>query len=160
MAMKPCNKCLENRWGQFENYGSITRATCQMCGNEVEWMRISKTTRFFNADKPAPINAKITEEGQVCRKCGTPVVRCEHKNPPSYKPGGYYFKSWLKCPHPRCRTLYMLESEKVFFDGTPVVQRASVTSPVMLPTAPDDPNFAPRPHSIMPWEENDAEVKA
>lgn len=36
MPMRPCEKCLENNW-KFEKIETIVRATCQMCGHEVEW---------------------------------------------------------------------------------------------------------------------------
>lgn len=60
---------------------------------------------------------KITEVGQACRHCETPVIEKTHKHPPREEDstGGYYFKRWLKCP--RCKALYMLESEKVWFPG-------------------------------------------
>ncbi len=114
---QPCEKCLENNWGGFEHHGRITRATCQNCAHEIEWVKFKSFGNQRFSDGNGETSEPITEEGQVCRKCGTPVVRCEHKNVPAPKPGGYYFKSWLKCPHPRCRTLYMLESEKVYFDA-------------------------------------------
>jgi len=58
---------------------------------------------------------KLTKSGEPCRKCLTPVVR---------KPGGthrkkgqkYYFKSYLYCP--KCFTMYMVESEKVYITTT------------------------------------------
>ena len=34
--MYPCNKCLENFWS-YEEIDGYIRATCQICGNEVEF---------------------------------------------------------------------------------------------------------------------------
>ncbi len=54
-------------------------------------------------------NAKITNEGQPCRKCGTPVV----KKIPKRKlkaDQAYYFDYYLECPN--CRTMYMVEEAK------------------------------------------------
>ena len=75
---------------------------------------------------PSPIpfeqQPKITEQGQPCRKCGAPVVRKAHgkkprpKSPQQKKPGGYYFEWWLKCPNPKCKTLYMVEAAKRLFE--------------------------------------------
>lgn len=52
---------------------------------------------------------KITEEGQPCRKCGTPVVkripRIKHK--PQQE---YYFEYYLFCP--KCGDMYMVEAAK------------------------------------------------
>jgi hypothetical protein len=37
MAMRPCKKCLENRWSFEKLDTAYIRATCQGCGAEVEW---------------------------------------------------------------------------------------------------------------------------
>lgn len=58
---------------------------------------------------------KITVEGQPCRKCQTPVVRKFPKNKQKREKQPYYYKSYLFCP--KCRTMYMVESEKVFANG-------------------------------------------
>ncbi len=56
---------------------------------------------------------KITRAGQPCRKCGTPVVR---KTPKKKGEGGrsHYFEYYLYCPE--CRTMYMVEEAKRYFD--------------------------------------------
>jgi hypothetical protein len=75
-----------------------------------------------------PTDAKkirITEAGQPCRHCGTPVVRETHSKPPKYKPGGYYFLFWFRCP--RCRTFFMVESAKRFFDNEQPQQKSLLT---------------------------------
>jgi ribonuclease HI len=54
-------------------------------------------------------HAKITREGQPCRKCSTPVV----KKVPSRKPKSgqtYCFDYYLYCPC--CKTMYMIEAAK------------------------------------------------
>ena len=55
--------------------------------------------------------AKITQIGQPCRKCNTPV---KQKTPTAKPKAGqkYRFKSYLYCP--KCKTMYMLESQKVY----------------------------------------------
>lgn len=58
---------------------------------------------------------KIKAEGEACRHCGTPVIEQKHQKMPEYKPGGYYFLWWFKCP--KCKALYMDEDAKVFFDA-------------------------------------------
>jgi len=53
--------------------------------------------------------SKITEVGQPCRKCGTPVVKKIPKRKP--KPDqAYYYEYYLQCPE--CETIYMVESAK------------------------------------------------
>lgn len=36
MAMRPCEKCFENSWS-FEKIEDVIRATCRLCGFEVEF---------------------------------------------------------------------------------------------------------------------------
>jgi ribonuclease HI len=57
--------------------------------------------------------SKITQEGQPCRKCGTPVVRRvpKRKKKPSQS---YYFEYYLQCPN--CGTTYMVEEAKRSID--------------------------------------------
>jgi len=66
---------------------------------------------------------KIAEIGQPCRHCETPVERREHKTPPKYKAGSYWFEWWLKCP--KCRAIYYQEKAKRWFDGAPPIPVAS-----------------------------------
>ena len=53
--------------------------------------------------------AKVTLEGQPCRKCSTPVIKKtpRHKLKPNQ---GYYFEYYLYCP--KCHTMYMIEEAK------------------------------------------------
>ena len=56
---------------------------------------------------------RITEAGQECQRCGTPVEIQRHKKQPKYKPGGYYFSWWFMCPNRQCKAMYMVEAAKV-----------------------------------------------
>jgi ribonuclease HI len=52
---------------------------------------------------------KITQEGQACRKCSTPVVKRVPRR--QQKPGQtYYYEYYLSCPN--CGTMYMVEEAK------------------------------------------------
>lgn len=52
---------------------------------------------------------KITEVGQPCRHCETPVVRKQGRK--RCKPGRSYFYEWfLRCP--KCKALYMVEAAR------------------------------------------------
>jgi len=54
---------------------------------------------------------KLLKEGDRCRHCNTPTIQVNSKK--SIKATqSYYFKSYLFCP--RCKEIYLLESEKVF----------------------------------------------
>lgn len=55
---------------------------------------------------------KITQEGQLCRKCSTPVVKRTPKKPKPTQ--AYYFEYYLYCP--KCQAMYMVEEAKRFFD--------------------------------------------
>lgn len=80
--MYPCKKCLEKNW-KFEVIEDIIRATCRVCGNEVE---------FPKKDK---VQMKL---GDTCRKCkGAQIVV---KN--ARKPRAYYAYYWC----PACHTNY------------------------------------------------------
>ena len=60
----------------------------------------------------AEVPSRITNEGQPCRKCSTPVIRKIPKR--SHKPGqAYYFEYYLLCPS--CGTMYMVEDAKRYF---------------------------------------------
>ncbi len=57
--------------------------------------------------------SSITEEGQPCRKCGTPVVKKTPKS--TRKPDQvYYYEYYLYCPG--CETRYMVEEAKRYFN--------------------------------------------
>jgi ribonuclease HI len=57
--------------------------------------------------------SKITEAGQPCRKCGTPVVRKVPKRKP--KPDqAYYYEYYLQCPE--CGTTYIVDAAKRSID--------------------------------------------
>jgi ribonuclease HI len=63
----------------------------------------------LSSDKSAS-NIKVKEEGDLCRKCNTKVIRRESKKKPT-KPGQtYYFDYYLFCPG--CNTMYMVEDAK------------------------------------------------
>lgn len=52
---------------------------------------------------------EITEEGQPCRKCSTPVIK---RKPRSKRRSGqkYYYEYYLFCP--QCETMYMVKDAK------------------------------------------------
>jgi len=61
--------------------------------------------------RPTVSGERVTQEGQPCRKCATPVVKKIPKK--THKPGQkYYFAYYFYCP--RCRTMYMVDEAKRF----------------------------------------------
>lgn len=85
------------------------------------------------------MKTKITEVGQQCRHCLTPMVKATHAKPPKYKAGGYYFEWWLKCPNKRCRALYMVESAKRYFIKDVEADAFDVTPAVAMYWCPSYP---------------------
>ncbi len=59
-----------------------------------------------SADESGKI--KITQEGQPCRKCNTPVVKRTPKKPKAHQ--AFYYEYYLLCP--KCGTMYMVEEAK------------------------------------------------
>jgi ribonuclease HI len=56
---------------------------------------------------------KITQEGQACRKCSTPVIKRVPRR--KLKPGQtYYFEYYLSCPN--CDAMYMVEEAKRYVE--------------------------------------------
>jgi len=53
---------------------------------------------------------KITQEGQPCRKCQTPVVKRSPKKKGAKASQSYYYEWYLYCPN--CRTMYMVDEAK------------------------------------------------
>jgi ribonuclease HI len=60
---------------------------------------------------------KITEEGQPCWKCSTPVVKRRPRK--ERKQGQFYYEYYLYCPG--CGTTYSVEEAKRFFDPGPTL---------------------------------------
>ena len=57
-------------------------------------------------------NNKILNEGDICRKCNTPVIKKQTKKK-NLKPNKeYFFEYYLLCPN--CNTMYMVEAAKMF----------------------------------------------
>ena len=61
------------------------------------------------------LKAKIKNEGDLCRKCSTPVVKRQSSKLKSISANqNYYFKYHIFCPN--CKTTYMVEEAKVWLD--------------------------------------------
>lgn len=59
---------------------------------------------------------KITQEGQPCRKCGTPVVKRKPRKKPQFDQE-YTLAYYLHCPN--CGTSYIVEAAKKALDRPP-----------------------------------------
>jgi ribonuclease HI len=58
--------------------------------------------------------ARITQEGQPCRKCSTPVVKRTPRRHQHKAGQCYYDEYYLYCPN--CRTLYVIENAKRVYE--------------------------------------------
>lgn len=58
----------------------------------------------------SPKKTKIDKEGDLCRKCGTAVVKKQPTKRKISKNKSYYFEYYLFCPE--CKTMYMVEDAK------------------------------------------------
>lgn len=68
---------------------------------------------YKNRPEDEGTKVKITQEGQPCRKCSTPVIKkIPHKK--VKRSQVYYFEYYFYCPN--CHTMYMVEEAKRFFD--------------------------------------------
>jgi hypothetical protein len=54
MAMRPCDRCLENRWKYAVEEGVVT-ATCQSCAHEVQFPARRKPQRPIRPEKLLPV---------------------------------------------------------------------------------------------------------
>jgi ribonuclease HI len=62
-----------------------------------------------NYQPPPGSPQRITQEGQPCRKCGSPVEKQIPRRRPKPEQT-YYYEYYLSCPG--CRTMYMVEDAK------------------------------------------------
>lgn len=60
----------------------------------------------------------ITQEGQPCRKCSTPVIKQTSSKKPK---GDFYYEFYLLCPNPVCKTSYTIEEAKRFVAQPPAL---------------------------------------
>ena len=66
MAMRPCEKCYENRW-KFELIDGWVKATCELCGYEVEFeTKRSKKVRTVGIGSGLSVKF-MTEDGILKR---------------------------------------------------------------------------------------------
>ncbi|TVQ04443.1 MAG: ribonuclease HI [Planctomycetaceae bacterium] len=71
------------------------------------------TPAFTSANRPqtfARSKTKMTEVGQPCRKCGTPIIKRTPKKQTVKTDQAYYYAWYLYCPG--CKSMYMVEDAK------------------------------------------------
>lgn len=95
MAMRPCEKCLENNWSFKTLDDGWIQATCNMCWHEVEWEKKKQTL----------------QDKAVCVKCGGTIhfQKSKFKESKLLKP--YYYTGYFRCD--KCKSFYMSDEFKV-----------------------------------------------
>lgn len=68
---------------------------------------------YENRSEEEKTGARITREGQACRKCSTPVIKRIPRKPK--KTQAYYFEYYFYCP--KCGTMYLVEEAKRNIDS-------------------------------------------
>lgn len=75
---------------------------------------ISSREIINNSDRSTveslPKNEKVNQEGDLCRKCKTKVIKKEIKKRNIKDTQTYYFEYYLLCP--QCKTIYMTDEAK------------------------------------------------
>ena len=61
------------------------------------------------------VNARVQNEGDICRKCGVEVVKKQTKKKAAKVGQTYYFEYYLFCPS--CKTMYLVDDAKRDFDA-------------------------------------------
>lgn len=56
---------------------------------------------------------KITEEGQPCRRCETPVIK-RVQSPKARKGRKFYFAYYFYCP--KCKAVFLIDEAKRLFE--------------------------------------------
>lgn len=97
--MRPCEKCLENNW-HFKKIEDIIRATCTMCGYEVEFAARGKN------------KLKELKEGGDCRKCNGKLYVQKLKFKPKKLKRLYYYTAVYKCD--KCNTFFYSNKFRVY----------------------------------------------
>jgi len=94
--MRPCEKCLKNSWAFKVNDG-VVHATCDNCGNSVEFKARDK------AENKKEIRKKrFFQEGDKCgrrdRDCsGTLHWKEDNEITAKRLEKSYHYEKWLKC---------------------------------------------------------------
>jgi len=91
--------------GHPENERCDHLATIAMQGDN-----LIEDTEYLH-QKDNPVDGKVNKEGDLCRKCDTPVVLRENKLKKLKAKQKFYYKYYMVCTN--CSTIYMTEEAKV-----------------------------------------------
>jgi len=104
---------IEFKWVRGHDGNSFNERCDYLSITALKQKNLPADEGFENRSDDKGRKVKITNEGQPCRKCSTPVVkRTPRKKPKSSQL--YFFEYYLYCP--KCHTMYMVEEAKRFFE--------------------------------------------
>jgi ribonuclease HI len=105
--------------GHIENERCDQLANIALNGKELledfGYEATSKATsklEYSQQEKHSYNRSKVLNEGDICRKCTTPVIKKQTKKKSLKANQEYFFEYYLLCPN--CRTMYMVEAAKRF----------------------------------------------
>ena len=89
--------------------GGVENERCDaLAKNALTQANLPPDEGYENRNAAEQRKVKITQEGQLCRKCSTPVVKRTPKKPKQTQ--AYCYEYYLRCP--KCHTMYMVEEAK------------------------------------------------
>ena len=65
---------------------------------------------YINRSNEPIVTYKILQEGDLCRKCNTPVIKKHPKQKEKKENQSYYYEYYLFCP--QCKNMYMVDEAK------------------------------------------------
>lgn len=89
----------------------VENERCDILANKAMHLENLLADEGYENPDLSMVASKIEKEGDLCRKCNTPLVKKENKNHRNKKKRqSYFFEYFLFCES--CKTLYMLEEAK------------------------------------------------
>ena len=105
---------VEFRW-EKGNAGNKENERCdELSCAALRQVDFSADEGYENKPESEGERPKLTQEGQPCWKCSTPVIKQRSRKKPNRD---YYFEYYLYCP--KCQATYMVEEAKRFVEQPP-----------------------------------------
>jgi ribonuclease HI len=86
----------------------------QLCCAALRQPGLPPDEGYENKPEALPERPKVTEAGQPCWKCSTPVIQQKSRKKPT---ADYYFEFYLYCPN--CQATYTVQAAKRFIEKSP-----------------------------------------
>jgi ribonuclease HI len=115
MLLELCERHqVEFRWIRG-HAGNLENERCdQLCIAALRKSNLAADEGYENQPESEGGRPRLTEEGQPCWKCATPVIKQKSRKRPNR---GYYYEYYLWCP--KCQATYEVEAAKRFIEQPP-----------------------------------------